>query len=117
MSAVPESTLLLIGLPAPILMLLWFRYYRKLLKGALEYPGDSFTEDRIRIPPSHSVKVRINGKCTIVITGVNSWATIRVNGGPRQKVYKVRLVNATGELEIVNESKVFHIDVYLRCGS
>lgn len=80
----------------------------------LEYVGDEYKEITYTIPPSGSVKVKISGKCTLLISGGTNWATIRINGGPRQKVFKIRLLNNPGEIEIINDSKLFTINVRIR---
>ncbi|EZQ02072.1 MULTISPECIES: hypothetical protein [Acidianus] len=100
--------------PFFILWSFWLRYFRKIISGGLDYVGNSYTENKIRILPSSSVKVKIKGKTVIVVSGVSSWVTIRVNGGPRQKVFKIRLLNTEGEVEIINENRVFQVNVVIR---
>jgi hypothetical protein len=45
-------------------------------------------------------------------TGVNSWISAKYKG-IKQKIYKVRLINYDGEVELINESKVFTVNVII----
>ncbi|BCS92904.1 hypothetical protein L3N51_00792 [Metallosphaera sp. J1] len=109
--------LLLLTLPLITLSSLWFRYYRKIMLEALSFPGTSFKENSIHLMPSQSVTFKVEGKCVLVVSGVSSWVTMRVNGGPPQRVFKVRLLNARGTVEVKNESKVFQVSLLIRCES
>ncbi|QKR00405.1 hypothetical protein GWK48_08490 [Metallosphaera tengchongensis] len=100
--------------PLIVLSSLWFSYYRKIMVEALKFPGSSYNESFIHLKPLESVKIQINGKCVLVVNGVSSWVTIRINGGPPQKVYKIRLLNTKGEVEILNESRVFQVSLLIR---
>ncbi len=111
------TLVLLLTLPLITLSSLWLRYYRKIMIEALSFPGTTYTENSIHLMPSQSVNVQVKGKCVLVVSGVSSWITIRINGGPRQRVFKVRLLNVTGNLEIINESKVFQVSIIIRCES
>ncbi|BBD72091.1 hypothetical protein HS1genome_0480 [Sulfodiicoccus acidiphilus] len=105
---------LLALLPLPILSYAWGATYRKLTRGAMEYVGENFNEVLLTIAPRKSVKVGVEGRCAIVVEGANSWVTIRLNGGPREKVFKLRLLNFTGELELINESFALPCSLRLR---
>ncbi|AWR98202.1 hypothetical protein DFR86_02620 [Acidianus sulfidivorans JP7] len=105
---------MLLLMPFFILWSLWNVFFRKIIKAGLEYVGDNYQECIYKIPPSNSIKLKINGKCALLISGGSNWATIRVNNGPRQKVFKIRLLNNPGEVEIINDSKLFSINVIIR---
>ncbi len=107
--------LLLLFLPLPLLYVLWLKYYNKIIVEGMKFPGENYRELRVTVKPSSSVLLEVEGKCTILVNGVNGWATIRVNGKAKEKVFKIRLLKANGRLEIINESKVFSIDVIVRC--
>lgn len=106
-------TLILI-IPLPILTYLWFKYYNILINEGMKYVGDKYVEEEIILLPSSSKTVKISGKTVILVYGVNPWITIRINSGVKQKVFKIRLLNQIGELELINESKVFQAKVKLR---
>lgn len=105
---------MLLVIPYFILWGLWGKYFRKIVTEGLKYVGDEYVDENYKIPPLSSVKIAINGKCAIIINGGTGWATIRINGGPREKVFKIRLLNAVGTLEIINESRFFPIIVSIR---
>ncbi len=105
---------LILIIPLPILSYLWFRYYNIIITEGKKYVGEKYAEEEILLLPSSSKKVKISGKTVIIVNGVSAWVTIRVNGGPKQKVFKIRLLNSSGELELINESKVFQLKVILR---
>ncbi len=109
---------LLLFLPLPIMFTLWLRYYNKIILEGIKFPGEKYFERRVTIRPSSSVTLEVGGKCTIIVNGINSWATIRLDGKAKEKVFKIRLLNTAdklSKLEIINESKVFSIDVIVRC--
>lgn len=110
-----EILLLLALSTFPLLMAGWVTTYRKLIRGGLEYVGEKYIDRRVKVPPGKSLTVQINGKCTLISEGVNSWFTIRINGGVRQRVFKIRLINANGDLTLINESKTMHLEVIIRC--
>jgi hypothetical protein len=85
-----------------------------LTKGALDYVGEDYKEVKLTIGPRKSIKLKVEGKCAIIIGGPNGWITIKVNGGPRQKVFKLRLLNVVGRLELINESFSLPSSVLLR---
>ena len=89
-----------------LLINIWFKYYRKLIKAGIEYVGENATQRTIVLKPNERIKIRLNGKATIIVSGVNPWVTIKYNG-IKQKVYKIRLLNHVGEIELINESKLF----------
>ncbi|ARM77031.1 hypothetical protein B6F84_02615 [Acidianus manzaensis] len=105
---------MLLLIPYLILWTLWNVYFRKIIKAGLEYVGNNYQETIYKIPPSNSIKLKINGKCVLLISGGTNWVTLRVNHGPRQKVFKIRLLNDPGEVEIINDSKLFSINVIIR---
>ncbi|MDT7875851.1 MAG: hypothetical protein RQ872_03940 [Sulfolobaceae archaeon] len=90
----------------------WFLYYRKIINAAIEYVGDQPQQQAIVLKPGETKKIFLNGKTTILVNGVNPWLTIKYNG-IKQKVYKVRLLNHVGEIELINESKVFTVNVII----
>ena len=89
---------------------MWFRYYRKIIRAGIEYVGESPKQKVIILKPNEKIKIKLNGKATIVVSGVNPWLTIKYNG-IKQKVYKIRLLNYTGEIELINESKIFTLSL------
>ncbi len=105
---------MILVIPYFILWGLWGRYFRKIVNEGLKYVGDDYIDEKYKISPLSSVKLNINGKCAIIINGGTGWATIRVNGGPREKVFKIRLLNTTGTVEIINDSRLFPIVVSIR---
>ncbi|WP_338604618.1 hypothetical protein V6M85_05325 [Sulfolobus tengchongensis] len=109
-----QLSLAILVIPLPILTYLWFKYYNLIISEGTKYVGEKYTEEEILLLPSTSKTVRVNGKVVILVYGVNSWVTIRVNGGPKQKIFKIRLLNEIGDLELINESKVFQVKVKLR---
>ncbi|BBL46755.1 hypothetical protein MJ1HA_0854 [Metallosphaera sedula] len=109
--------LLLLVLPLITLSSLWLRYYRKIMLEALSFPGTSYTENSVHLMPSQSITFKVDGKCVLVVNGVSSWVTMRVNGGPPQRIFKVRLLNTKGIVEVKNESKVFQVSLLVRCES
>ncbi len=110
---ISEITFLL--LPFIILWGLWLRFYRKIITEGLAFPGNDYKEKRIKIKPNSSVTLEVKGKCAILVNSMSGWATIRINNGVKQKIYKIRLINADGKLEIINESKIFPLDIIVRC--
>lgn len=100
--------------PFIILWALWNFFFRKVIKAGLEYVGNTYNEVIYKIPPASSIKVKLNGRCVLLVSGGTNWATIRVNRGPRQRIFKIRLLNEPGEVEIINDSKVFSITVIIR---
>jgi len=110
---ISEITLLL--LPFIFLWGLWLRFYRKIISEGLAFPGSDYKEEKIKIKPNSSVILQVKGKCTILVNSMTGWATIRINNGAKQKIYKIRLINIDGKLEIINESKIFPLDIIVRC--
>ncbi|BBG25316.1 hypothetical protein [Sulfuracidifex tepidarius] len=108
--------LLILGLSTfPLLMAAWVSTYRKLIRGGLEYVGENYNDRRIIVPPSKSVTVHVSGKCVLLSEGMNSWFTIRMNNGVRQRVFKIRLMNTEGDLTIINESRTMPLNLVIRC--
>ncbi|BFH72534.1 hypothetical protein SJAV_04780 [Sulfurisphaera javensis] len=93
-----------------LLINMWFRYYRKVIRAGIDYVGNNPSQKIIILKPSEIVKINLNGKATIIVSGVNPWLTIKYNG-IKQKVYKIRLLNHVGEIELINESKIFTLSV------
>jgi len=93
-----------------ILTNMWFKYYRKLIRAGIEYIGESATQKAITLKPNEKIKIKLNGKATIIVSGVNFWLTIKYNG-IKQKVYKIRLLDHIGEIELINESKIFTLSL------
>jgi len=89
-----------------LLINMWFKYYRKLIKAGIEYVGENPTQRTIILKPNERIKIKLNGKATLIVSGVNPRVTIKYNG-VKQKVYKIRLLNHVGEIELINESKLF----------
>ncbi|MUN29361.1 hypothetical protein [Sulfuracidifex metallicus] len=110
-----EILLILALATFPILMGSWIYMYRKVINGGLEYVGEKYNEKKIVIPPGKFTVVEVNGKCVMVSEGMNSWFTIRINGGVRQRVFKIRLINTKGNLTIINESKTMSLSINIRC--
>ncbi|MEL9970498.1 MAG: hypothetical protein QXR57_07540 [Metallosphaera sp.] len=110
-----EVVLLILTVPLIAMSSLWLRYYRKIMYEALSFPGSDYTESVFHLMPSQSIELQVNGKCVLIVNGVSSWITMRVNGGPKQKVFKVRLLNAKGKVVITNESRVFQVSLIVRC--
>ncbi|BCU69258.1 hypothetical protein [Stygiolobus caldivivus] len=95
-----------------LLMRGWLYYYRKIMLAAVEYVGENPEKTVLTLKPSEHVILKLNGKTTIIVSGVNSWITLKYNG-IKQKIYKVRLINHHGEVELINESKVFTVNVII----
>jgi hypothetical protein len=108
--------LLLIGIvPFIILFYLWIIYFRKIIKAGLEYVGDSYKELRISLKPQERVRVKISGKCAMIVNSPTGWATIKIKN-TYQKIFKIRLFNSNEEyIEILNESKYYILNVIIRC--
>ncbi len=108
--------LLILGLSTfPLLMVAWVRTYRKLIEGGLEYVGENYNDKKITVPPNKSATVYVRGKCVLLSEGMNSWFTIRINNGVRQRVFKIRLINTEGDLTIINESRTMPLNLVIRC--
>ncbi|QIW24929.1 hypothetical protein EWF20_12855 [Sulfolobus sp. S-194] len=93
-----------------LLINIWFRYYRKIIKVGIEYVGNDAKQENIILKPNEKLKIKLHGKATIIVSGVNPWLTIKYNG-IKQKIYKIRLLNYIGEIELINESKIFTLSV------
>jgi len=93
-----------------ILINMWFMYYRKLIRAGIEYIGENATQKTIILKPNEKINIKLNGKATILVSGVNPWLTIKYNG-IKQKVYKIRLLDHIGEIELINESKIFTLSL------
>lgn len=106
--------LLLLALSLGFILLMrgWFYYYRKIMIAAVEYVGENHEKTTITLKPGEHVTIRLHGKTTIMTTGVNGWISVKYNG-IKQKIYKVRLINYNGEVELINESKVFTVNVII----
>ena len=102
--------LLFIGLV--LLMRGWLYYYRKIINVAIEYVGDNPQKTVLTLKPGEKAVVKLHGKTTIMVSGINSWLTLKYKG-VKQKIYKVRLINYEGEVELINESKVFTVNVII----
>lgn len=89
---------------------MWFKYYRKVIKAAIEYVGTDASQKNLTLKPNEKVILHLSGKTTIIVSGVNPWLTLKYNG-IKSKVYKVRLLNYNGNVELINESKVFTLTV------
>ena len=85
---------------------IWFIYYRKLITTGIEYVGKNATRKTILLRPNEKIKIKLNGKATIIVSGTYPRVTLIYNG-MRQKIYKIRLLNYIGEIELINESKIF----------
>ena len=105
---------LILIIPLPILTYFWFKYYNLIITEGAKYVGENYIEEEILLLPSSKRVVIISGKTVILVYGQNPWVTIRINGGAKQKVFKIRLLNHTGTLELINESKIFQIRVKVR---
>jgi len=93
-----------------ILINMWFMYYRKLIRAGIEYIGENATQKTLILKPNEKIKIKLNGKATIIVSGVNPWLTIKYDG-IKQKVYKIRLLDHIGEIELINESKIFTLSL------
>jgi len=92
-----------------ILVQMWFVYSRKITKAAIEYAGENPQKLEIKLKPKQSVKIQVTGKTTILTTG---WLTLKYKG-TKQRIYKIRLINHYGEIELVNESLISSTNVII----
>ena len=67
------------------------------------------------LEPQMKLRVKTEGKVTVIIDGVNPWVVVRKNCGPPVRVYKIRLFSGVSTLELTNPSNVFSITVTLLC--
>ncbi|AAK42390.1 hypothetical protein SULI_00190 [Saccharolobus solfataricus] len=109
-----QLNIVILAVPLPILTYLWFKYYNIIITEGTKYVGEKYREEEVLLLPSSTRTVKIDGKVSVLVYGVNPWITIRVNSGPKQKIFKIRLLNESGNLELINESKVFQVRVKLR---
>ena len=89
-----------------ILINMWLKYYRKLIIAGIEYVGENATRKTILLRPNEKIKIKLNGKATIIVSGTYPRVTL-IYKGMRQKIYKIKLLNYIGEIELINESKIF----------
>lgn len=96
----------------PIFILIaYFYYFRKLVRAGIEFPGESSRTVKVVVNPNSREVVKVCGKTTIMVNGGQGWISIRVNGGPVQRVFKIRLIRTCGEIELINESRIFKLKV------
>lgn len=93
-----------------VLINMWFKYYRKIIKAGIEFVGSNASQKVIILKPNERIRITINGRTTIVVSGVNPWLTIKYNG-VKQKIFKIRLLEHVGEIELINESKIFTLSL------
>ena len=107
--------LLVLLLTFPLVIALWFYYYRKIIKAGIDYVGQNPYKLVKVLEPQARLKVKTEGKVTVIVDGVNPWIVVRKNGGPSVRAYKIRLFSGVSTLELTNPSNVFSITVTLLC--
>ena len=101
----------------PVLIILWFHYYRKIIKAGIDYVGQNPYKLVKVLEPQTKLKVKAEGRVTVIVDGVNPWVVVRKNNGPPVRAYKIRLFSGVSTLELINPSNVFSITVTLLCES
>ncbi|MEM1626443.1 MAG: hypothetical protein QXV69_04075 [Sulfolobaceae archaeon] len=108
------TILIILLFPFIILVILWIYYFKKIINEGLKFVGESYQETRIYLRPKGKAKLRISGRCVIVVEGANNWITLKYNN-IYIKIFKIRLLTFNNtQIEIINDSRFFSVNVILR---